>query len=294
MPDNEILSTIWNNCSHNKMHSEMDWEVFLQELYGLGIGMEETMQYLYLQRPSFMEFEQWINENSRPLLVESSADTALVLSAEDLLFWETNGYVVIKNAIAKEDCIATQKAIADFIGINLADSDTWYTNYAAIEGLMVLFTKHASLEKNRASVKIRTAYEQLYGSTALYKTIDKVSFNPPETEVYKFQGSPLHWDVDLSKPIADKFQGLLYLTDVQEHGGAFQCVPGFHKKMAAWLPALPKEQDPHSVAQQTFNPIPIAGNAGDFIIWHPALPHSATANKSTMPRMVQYLTYLPK
>jgi ectoine hydroxylase-related dioxygenase (phytanoyl-CoA dioxygenase family) len=37
----------------------------------------------------------------------------------------------------------------------------------------------------------------------------------------------------------------------------------------------------------------VLGNAGDFVIWHQALPHCATPNTSNLPRMVQYLTYLP-
>jgi hypothetical protein len=294
MPNNDILTTIWNNVRQQKMHTATQWEFFLQKLYSLGIGMEETMQYLYHQQPTMEAWLQWIATHSNTDNTADILSTEPVLTPADLLFWENNGYVVIKNAISKEDCLATQKAILNYIGATLDNADSWYLPHKAIEGLMVLFTQHTALEKNRASTKIKTAYEQLYGTTALYKTIDKVSFNPPEMDYYKFKGSLLHWDVDLSLPIAHKFQGLLYLTDVQEHGGAFQCVPGFHKKLEEWLKELPKEQDPHNVAQKTLHPVPIAGSAGDFIIWHQALPHGATPNKSTTPRMVQYLTYLPK
>jgi ectoine hydroxylase-related dioxygenase (phytanoyl-CoA dioxygenase family) len=39
--------------------------------------------------------------------------------------------------------------------------------------------------------------------------------------------------------------------------------------------------------------IPIAGRAGDLIIWHQALPHGATPNLCTLPRIVQYLNMFP-
>ena len=54
-----------------------------------------------------------------------------------------------------------------------------------------------------------------------------------------------------------------------------------------------REEFPLAKALETLKPEAIIGNAGDFIIWHNALPHCATPNKGENPRMVQYLTYLP-
>jgi ectoine hydroxylase-related dioxygenase (phytanoyl-CoA dioxygenase family) len=39
--------------------------------------------------------------------------------------------------------------------------------------------------------------------------------------------------------------------------------------------------------------IPIPGDAGDLIIWHHALPHAATPNHGSAPRVVQYLNMFP-
>jgi ectoine hydroxylase-related dioxygenase (phytanoyl-CoA dioxygenase family) len=38
---------------------------------------------------------------------------------------------------------------------------------------------------------------------------------------------------------------------------------------------------------------PIAGRAGDLIIWHQALPHGATPNRARVPRIVQYINMRP-
>ena len=156
-----------------------------------------------------------------------------------------------------------------------------------------MFYHHPALEVVRNSTKVRKAYEQLYGSAQIHKSIDKVSFNPPETSSYKFLGSPLHWDVSLVPPIPFKLQGLLYLSDVAADGGAFHCVPGFHNQLEDWLVSLPQDVNAREEAVRTLIPAPVIGNAGDFIIWHQGLPHSATANHSGSPRFVQYLTYLP-
>ena len=40
-------------------------------------------------------------------------------------------------------------------------------------------------------------------------------------------------------------------------------------------------------------PKPIAANAGDFILWHQALPHGSSPNTATRPRLVQYINYMP-
>ena len=38
---------------------------------------------------------------------------------------------------------------------------------------------------------------------------------------------------------------------------------------------------------------PIAGDAGDLVLWHHALPHGSSPNRGTKPRVVQYITLRP-
>jgi ectoine hydroxylase-related dioxygenase (phytanoyl-CoA dioxygenase family) len=80
---------------------------------------------------------------------------------------------------------------------------------------------------------------------------------------------------------------------VKQDSGAFHCVPGFHHQIEDWMKNLPQYSNPREIAVQELKSIPVLGNAGDFIIWHQALPHCATPNTSNLPRMVQYLTYFP-
>ena len=39
--------------------------------------------------------------------------------------------------------------------------------------------------------------------------------------------------------------------------------------------------------------VPIAAEAGDFVLWHHALPHSSSPNRGSYPRIVQYLNMYP-
>lgn len=292
-----ILENLWtrtvNPAQISTTEETPSWNEEIKTLYQLGIGMEDTLQFLYFEKPDLATFKNWIAARKRNQDTDHDIFTDNVLSEEDLEFWNKNGYIVIKDAVSKEDCEATQQAIWDFLEMDPDTKESWYKRHEDQKGLMLNFSDHETLNKNRLSPKIKKAYEQLYDTKDIYKTIDKVSFNPPETDEFTFLGSALHWDTSLKQPITFGLQGLLYLTDCGANDGAFHCVAGFHNKINHWLDHLKPNENPRDKAIETLQADPILGNAGDFIIWDNRLPHCATPNKGQSPRMVQYLTYLP-
>jgi hypothetical protein len=269
------------------------WQEEINALHSLGIAMEPALQFLYFQKPDGDGFRRWLLENRKANGDDGAAAIEDVLSADDLAFWDEHGYVVVRQAVSPQQCADARAAIWDFLQADADDPASWYRQHEGQTGLMLRLFDHPALDRNRESARIRNAYRQLYRSDAIVKTIDKVSFNPPEHAGFHFLGSGLHWDISLTLPIPFQLAGLLYLTDCAAAGGAFHCVPGFQRRIGAWLAALPAGADPRVLAPQTLEAIPVPGNAGDFVIWHQALPHCATANRSRLPRMVQYLTYLP-
>ncbi|MET3025690.1 phytanoyl-CoA dioxygenase family protein [Flavobacterium sp. UW10123] len=294
MPWN-TLEQLWKRtvAPQNADLNQTNWDNELKTLYQLGIAMEDALRFLYFEKPDYESFKDWINNRKHDVTLEPEDLTEDVLSEEDLEYWNQNGYVIVKNAISKEDCKDTQKAIWEYLKMDPNKKESWYKRHENQKGLMLSFSDHETLNKNRFSPRVKKAYEQLYKTTKIYKTIDKVSFNPPETENFSFLGSPLHWDMSLKKPLTFGLQGLLYLTDCGPNDGAFHCVPGFHNQIDQWLDEVEPHEDARTKALQTLKAKPIVGDAGDFIIWHQALPHCATPNKGEKPRMVQYLTYLP-
>jgi len=290
-----ILENFWKQNTGLPAERNPDtWNEAIEWLYKQGIGMEETVRYLYSEQPSFDKFNNWLQQQLEQRQFPDEAPlSGNVLSEEDLDSWNSNGYVVIRQAISPQQCSDTRAAIWAHLGMSPDNRASWYQPHEDLRGLMLHFADHDTLRKNRASARIRKAYEQLYGTAAIHKTIDKVSFNPPENNAFRFKGSPLHWDVSLAQPIPFALQGLLYLTDCGPHDGAFHCVPGFHNKIGAWLENLPPDTDPRQAILQETLPVAVPAAAGDFIIWQNTLPHCATANTGSSPRMVQYLTYLP-
>ncbi|MCI1189311.1 phytanoyl-CoA dioxygenase family protein [Hymenobacter sp. DH14] len=295
--------------------TEKNWRFDNLLLNGLGLPIEETMHYLMQVNPSFAEFENWVlaknNGQIDPLQIErlnsifsnhpypedlrrslrAIEEEPVVLSAEDLAFWEEHGYVILRAAISKEQAQATENAVWEALGMDPSKPATWYEKPIG-KGIMMDFYHHPILLANRQSKRIQKAFAQLWQTADLWKTTDRTSFNPPETATYQHQGTPLHWDMSLVPPLRFGTQGLLYLCDTPAEQGAFRCVPGFHRQLETWLASLPAGTDPRQVNLNALA-VPIAAEAGDFIIWHHALPHGSSPNRGTYPRIVQYLNMYP-
>jgi ectoine hydroxylase-related dioxygenase (phytanoyl-CoA dioxygenase family) len=284
---------------------EMQLESSLIDI--LGIGLLPTYQFLYGQRPNFESFEKWVVAHANGRIEAETVERCNglfenksakqqdvmpdVISAEDIIFWETHGYVIIKNAVETEDVIAAKKAILDYLEMDELDAASWYKNNESMQGIMVPFYRDAAIDKNRNSPKIKRAYEQLWNRSGLVVTTDKCGFNPPETATFTYRGTGLHWDVSLATPVPFGTQGILYLTDTAANQGALTLVPGFHKKLEDWLLSLPAHINPRTVDLAEFGSKPIAADAGDFIIWNHKLPHGSSPNRAGSPRIVQYLNW---
>jgi len=287
-----------------------EWHTDTTLLAMLGLGIEQTMRYLYDTAAGLPAFEAWILScnngrlddekiaqfnaligNHNAVYTENGVDA--VLSADDLAHWDEHNYVIVRNAISQEHCRDTIAAICDFLQIDERDPATWYTANPARQGIMVQLFQHPALDRNRRSEKIRKAYEQLWKRKDIWVNTDRVGFNPPETADWRFPGPGLHWDVSLQQPIPFGTQGILYLSDTEAHQGAFTLVPGFRHRVEPWLQSLPAAANPRMQDLYALGATPVAASAGDFIIWDQALPHGSSPNTSSVPRFVQYINYMP-
>lgn len=305
-----FLEEIWNYYfalrQNNTPEQQVEWKYINGVFNVLGIGLEPTIQYLMSSCTSFQEFEEWIEKNGRVSKEIIKDFNSQVLKGQteeftiqdpvfgdgDLDKWQRDGYVILKDAISKEDCLETVEFICENIGVDLSNRATWYDAHPLKQGIMIQLFNSTILNKNRLSKRIRIAFEQLWGKQNLIVSTDRVSFNPPETDEYHFPGPNLHWDVSLKKPIPFGVQGLLYLTDTTEDQGAFTVIPGFHQIIDTWLDQI--DTNPREInLLDSFEEKPISGQAGDLIIWNQCLPHGSRPNHSKNPRIVQYITHQP-
>ena len=288
-----------------------EWNIDITMLGVLGLGLEQAIKELYSFKGDFYSFEQWILAVNKGKLIKKKVDefntyilsrdlpliddTVIpgILTEDEMRFWDEKGYVILRGAIPAADAEEAIEAICDFIKIKRHDPSTWYLPSPHRQGIMVQLFQHPALEKNRQSPRIRAAYEQLWRRKDLWLNTDRAGFNPPQTSNWLFPGPHLHWDVSLELPIPFGLQGILYLSDTAVDQGAFTLVPGFQNRIEEWLHSIPPGINPRTQDIHALGSAPIAANAGDFILWHQALPHGSSANTSTLPRFVQYLNYAP-
>ena len=286
-----------------------DWLKDNTLICGLGLGLRETMQYLYDAQPSLDQFEQWILEMNGGRIDRERIDLLnqalsgelktgpppdlqdFVFTDDEMSSWEENGYIVLHDAVPPENCRESVETICRFLQMDLNQPETWYGGSQG-HSIWIPLLHHPVLEANRHSPRIHQAFAQLWGRTDLWVTTDQSGMNPPERDGWKFPGPDLHWDVSLALPIPFGTQGVLYLADAAADQGAFSCVPGFHRKIEGWLKGLAVGRDPRREDLRK-DAIPIAGAAGDLIIWHHALPHGSSPNRASLPRFVQYINMRP-
>ena len=88
-------------------------------------------------------------------------------------------------------------------------------------------------------------------------------------------------------------QGVLYLTDTDIDQGGFQCIPGFHRTYYEWVKSQPADRNPRFPDMTGLEVKVVDGKAGDLVIWHRLLAHGNGHNRSTRPRLAQYITMSP-
>lgn len=307
--DFPYLKGFWSRKIANA-NDGANWVADNTLLCGLRIGLRETYTYLLQSRPSFEEFAQWILERnggkigadriarlnwalSEAGIAGEPADSAAepVLNADDLALWNKNGYIVVHDAVSPGNCQAAVDAICGFLDVDPERPETWYGGPQG-HSIWIPLLHHPALWANRDAPRVRRAFAQLWGREDIWMNVDQAGFNPPERPGWSFPGPHLHWDVSLAQPVPFGVQGILYLADTAPDQGAFTCVPGFHRRIEEFLSGLPQGIDPRKVDLSP-EAAPIAGRAGDLVIWHHALPHASSPNRSVRPRFVQYMIGRP-
>lgn len=313
----EIGTELWMDRLHALWRHSLEggpalpWDLQNTLLCGLELNHLETLRYLHQERPSFEVFKEWVFALNGEYLTEAaldrleaalsgagvaspigSLDDVPGLSAEELAHWDEHGYVVVRQAVRAEDAEAAELAIYKHLEMDRGDAESWYSEKLG-HTIWVPLLRHPVVRANRFAPRVVKAFAQLWGREDLWATVDQTGLNPPERPGWTFPGPHLHWDTTLAEPRHFGIQGILYLAETEAAQGAFCCVPGFHKTLDAWLAALPEGVDARAEALRTLKAKPIAAGRGDLILWHHSLPHGSSPNRSTRPRVVQYMSMRP-
>lgn len=232
-------------------------------------------------------------ENNKPLRV---------LSEEDWKFWKHNGYIVIKNAVSREQAQKTADFLWEFEEKDPKVSSTWYTKARAelemkeLAGTgMVEVYNNQALWDNRQMQRVYDAFVDVWGTEKLWVTIDRANLNFPIKPGYEYKGF-IHWDYDPeTKP--QNVQGVLALADQNdENMGGFQCIPWLYRNYDTWKLTQPKDRDNFKpdVSGLEDKIVKVKLDAGDLLIFNCTQPHGIRPNRSdNKVRIAQYISMMP-
>ncbi len=225
-----------------------------------------------------------------------------VLSDEDFEFWQNNGYVIIKNAVSKEQAAATASFLWEFEEKDPSNPDTWYTAPRAemkmkeLAGTgMVEVYNNQHLWNNRQTQRVYDAFVDIWGTEKLWVTIDRANLNFPMRPGFEYKGF-IHWDYDPeTRPI--NVQGVLALANqTDENMGGFQCIPELYRTYDTWKLTQPADRDHFkpdtSEFEGKFHRVKL--EAGDLLIFNSTQPHGIRPNLSKdKVRIAQYISMMP-
>jgi ectoine hydroxylase-related dioxygenase (phytanoyl-CoA dioxygenase family) len=207
-----------------------------------------------------------------------------ILTDSQLEQFHTNGYLLVENVVPSDHVKAALQAIEDFAGLAIDDPSTWTLGHPENRGLVPLHHAQA-FWNNRQYPNVHQLFSQLWETEALWVTMDRASFHPPQS----MSQCVLHWDTDPAKDTG-YIQGMLYLTDAPEERAAFRCAPEVYRSLNTWI----RQQGPNfDYRVVDFSEVPtfaVPGKAGDMVVWKSQLPHCPGVNFDDHPRVAQYIT----
>ncbi len=212
--------------------------------------------------------------------------------------WRELGYVLLPGAVEPELVQRVTDSLWSYLGMDRDRPQTWYDQeLRGASGIdnrgMVPFFHDQAIWDCRQSPKLYEAFCALQGRRDLLVSIDRLNMNPPVGPNWHYEGF-IHWDIDVGvRPVRSELQGLLCLSDTPDSAGGFQCAPGFHTIIEEWLDRQPPGYRTRFPDTEGMRLVTIPMRAGDFLIWHGALPHGNSPNRSTRPRLAQYITMKP-
>jgi hypothetical protein len=229
----------------------------------------------------------------------SNGQPLRVLNEEDWNFWRHNGFIVIKQAVSKEQAASTASFLWEFEEKDPRDPQTWYRAPRAEMKMkelantgMVEVYNHQLLWNNRMTQRVYDAFVDIWGTEKLWATIDRANLNFPIKPGFEYNGF-IHWDYDPEeKPV--NVQGVLALEDqMDEDMGGFQCIPELFRNYDEWKLTQPLDRNRFLPDTSGFEPTKVKMEAGDLLIFNSLQPHGIRANRSNKVRIAQYISMMP-
>ncbi|MEU9713892.1 phytanoyl-CoA dioxygenase family protein [Streptomyces sp. NPDC047976] len=237
-----------------------------------------------------------------------------VLSERDFAAWQTDGYVIVRNAISPGAARRLLDFAWEFQGMDPGRPQGWYPErefrseldqHLYIYGFVEAY-HHQLIWDSRQTQRVYDAFVDVWDCEELWVTLDRLNLNPPNVgnrdraliePTDRGFDIDLHWDVDSTLGVPpQRVQGIIALDDTHPETGGFQCSPELFRRFDQWKAAQPADRDPirPAIDRAEYPVIRPELAAGDLLIFNGHLAHGVAPNTSAhRVRAVQYLSMMP-
>jgi ectoine hydroxylase-related dioxygenase (phytanoyl-CoA dioxygenase family) len=224
-----------------------------------------------------------------------------VLSEGDWAFWMANGYVVVPQAVDPALLERLEALMWNFEEMDPRDPGTWYppakqqlrASELSFNAGMIELYNHQHLWDARQTQRVYDAFVDVWGTEALWVSIDRMNLNLPPAPGFEFK-SFMHWDYD---PDTDpqNVQGVLAISDQRDPAvGGFVCIPELFRGYQDWRARQGDQWDWYRPDVAGLEHVPVLLNKGDLLIFNSKLCHGIRQNRSRdKVRMAQYIAMMP-
>lgn len=224
-----------------------------------------------------------------------------VLTPDQWAFWRTNGYLVIPKVVPTELCDRAAEVLWSFIDADPNDPTTWYRLPAnmpeapsprARAGMLEIYHDRTMWDI-RQHPRVYDTFVDLWGTEALWITLDRANLNVPARDDWPFDGF-LHWDID-PQPGSTRaaIQGIVALSNAGPGMGGLQVVPEMFRRYDEIAAEYVDADRPRFPDVSGMEVCQVECNAGDLVIWESRTVHGTSRNSSDRPRLAQYVTMEP-
>lgn len=207
-----------------------------------------------------------------------------MLSRQQIESFKRDGFLLFRGLIPSTQASAWREEVMDYFG-RPQSPDAWRQALQTYKADSFYLRNDPTPLSHGA---LRAIYADLHASAHWHGENELVMRPGNEASPWLGARAP-HLDFPVYAPLRTLANSVLYLSDVEERGGAFMYWPGSHR--VAWdyfrrnpgdyLSQGSRSQDQtFAILRQEVpgEPIEFTGAAGDVMIWHSLLLHSASVN----------------
>lgn len=238
-----------------------------------------------------------------------------VLTDEQIAAFDRDGFLILKGVLSRSEAEHYRRAILDMIPRDLNFEDPWFVNAGRIkpyhEGYGEQETRRGHEDNGIMDDPVFipllcNAYVYRVAADLMGEHRLRVEDGTIGVTIRNDEGptlsQPIHIDASVPPEIPNflftpeemHVGGLFYLTDVETNGGGIHVIPGGHKLVEAEARSHPEGRHLHADwldIQGYPDTVEVTGEAGDYIMTHPMLPHAASQNRRGRARVAYFTRY---